>query len=96
MSHRSLNLLSRKTNWFAILLGVLHMLHTPNCLAKASEEAPRNIPRYTLSGYLRGQNGENLLGATVQVEGAGLGTASNTYGYYALTLDSGTHVISVQ
>ncbi|MFM7912566.1 MAG: carboxypeptidase-like regulatory domain-containing protein, partial [Bacteroidota bacterium] len=96
MSHRSLNLLSIKTYWFAILLGVLHMLHTPNCLAKDSEEAPRKIPRYTVSGYLRGQNGENLLGATVQVEGAGLGTASNTYGYYALTLDSGTHVLSVQ
>ncbi|MFM7587562.1 MAG: TonB-dependent receptor, partial [Bacteroidota bacterium] len=96
MPHRSLNLLSLKTNWFAILLGALHMLHAPNCFAKDSEEAPRKIPRYTVSGYLRGQNGENLLGATVQVKGAGLGTASNTYGYYALTLDSGTHVLSVQ
>ncbi|MBM3936311.1 MAG: carboxypeptidase-like regulatory domain-containing protein, partial [Sphingomonadales bacterium] len=60
------------------------------------EDPPRKIPRYTVSGYLRGQNGENLLGATVQVEGAGLGTASNIYGYYALTLDSGTHNLIIQ
>ncbi|MFM8837747.1 MAG: hypothetical protein ACKOHH_03840 [Bacteroidota bacterium] len=72
MSHRSLNLISRKTYWFAILLGVLHLLHAPKCFAKDTEEPPRKIQRYTVSGYLRGQNGENLLGATVQVEGAGL------------------------
>ncbi|MBM3923571.1 MAG: carboxypeptidase-like regulatory domain-containing protein, partial [Sphingomonadales bacterium] len=96
MSHRSLILLSCKTFWFAILLGVAHVLYSNNTSAKETEEPPRKIPRYILSGYLRGQNGENLLGATVKVEGSGLGTASNTYGYYALTLDSGTHVLSVQ
>ena len=54
------------------------------------------IPRYAVSGYIRGQNGENLVGATVQVLAQGTGTVANQYGYYSLMLDSGEHTLVVQ
>ena len=54
------------------------------------------IPRYAVSGYIRGQNGENLVGATVQVLAQRTGTVANQYGYYSLMLDSGEHTLVVQ
>ncbi|MBD2766949.1 TonB-dependent receptor [Hymenobacter sp. BT664] len=41
----------------------------------------------TFSGYVRdAATGENLIGVTVVQPGTGLGTATNTYGFYSLTL----------
>jgi hypothetical protein len=43
----------------------------------------------TLSGYLRdADNGENLIGASIYVESLGIGTLSNDYGFYSLTIPS--------
>jgi outer membrane receptor for ferrienterochelin and colicin len=49
----------------------------------------------TLSGYLRElTSGENLIGANIYVkEDPTLGTTSNTYGYYSLTLPVGKYTI---
>ncbi|MEZ4938193.1 MAG: TonB-dependent receptor [Crocinitomicaceae bacterium] len=48
--------------------------------------------KFTISGTLTDQsNGESLIGATIQISGTGKGTATNTYGFYSLTLPAGKH-----
>jgi hypothetical protein len=43
--------------------------------------------RFTVSGEIRGSDdGESLIGATVSVAALGLGTTTNEYGFYSLTL----------
>ena len=49
----------------------------------------------TLSGrILDAETGEYILGATVVARGNAVGTASNTYGFYSLTLPSGEHTLN--
>jgi hypothetical protein len=52
----------------------------------------------TLSGYIRdAKTGEDLIGATVSVkELSGRGTATNSYGFYSLSLPSGQYQITAQ
>jgi hypothetical protein len=52
----------------------------------------------TVSGYIRdSKTGEDLIGATVSVrELSSKGSASNSYGYYSITLPSGQYQITVQ
>ncbi|MFM9142462.1 MAG: TonB-dependent receptor, partial [Bacteroidota bacterium] len=64
-------------------------------MAATSLESDR-VPRYTVSGYVRGQNGENLVGATVLAAAKGTGTVTNPYGFYSLVLDSGEQTLVVQ
>ncbi len=48
----------------------------------------------TLSGYIRdADNGETLIGATVQVKGTLLGTTSNEYGFYSLSLEAAVYEV---
>ena len=50
---------------------------------------------FTLSGYLRdAKTGEELLNATVYVEGSSQGSVTNLYGFYSLTLPQGTYQIN--
>lgn len=55
--------------------------------------APRGAPprgqtsRFTLSGYVReGGSGEALIGVNVYLRGTSIGTTTNAYGFYSLTL----------
>ncbi len=46
---------------------------------------------HTISGYVRDKdNGENLIGATIIQQGTTNGTATNTFGFYSLTLPAGS------
>ena len=56
------------------------------------------IPLITVSGYIRdAKTGEDLIGATISVrELSSKGSASNTYGFYSLTLPSGQYQITAQ
>lgn len=48
--------------------------------------------RFTISGYVKDQqNGESLIGISVSKAGTGLGTVTNEFGFYSLTLPAGTH-----
>ncbi len=48
--------------------------------------------RYTLSGYVKdSKTGEALLGCNVVIKEMHKGTNTNTYGFYSLTIDSGTY-----
>ena len=52
--------------------------------------------RVTLNGYVRDSlSGELIIGATITVNGQGKGVTSNQYGFYSITLDSGTYNISI-
>ena len=48
--------------------------------------------RFTVSGYVKdSSNGEVLIGATVYTSGRSVGTATNAYGFYSLSLDPGEY-----
>ena len=56
--------------------------------------AVRASGKVTLSGHIRDSgNGEELIGASIQAKGEGVGTSANSYGFYSLTLPPGEHVI---
>ena len=58
--------------------------------AQAQQPAPSKI---TVSGYVRdGATGENLIGVAVVDPTTGQGTATNTYGFYSLTLPTADSV----
>ncbi len=49
---------------------------------------------FTVSGYLKdASSGEELLYATVSVEGTTIGANTNLYGFYSLTLPKGSHTL---
>ena len=55
---------------------------------------PEGPFHYTLSGYIRdSESDEALIGATVYVAELEKGTISNEFGFYSLTLPSGSHII---
>ncbi len=50
----------------------------------------------TLSGHVRdASNGEELIGASIFVEGTDAGTSTNSYGFYSLSLDPNHYKIGV-
>jgi len=56
-------------------------------LLQAGLAQAQQAGRLTISGYVRDQaTGENLIGVAVVQPGTGLGTATNTYGFYSLTV----------
>ncbi|MDR0815388.1 MAG: TonB-dependent receptor [Bacteroidales bacterium] len=50
--------------------------------------------KYTISGSVRDNtNGEDLIGVSVGVLNSGLGTTTNTYGFYSISLPAGEHTL---
>ncbi len=50
----------------------------------------------TLSGYVKdGATGEDLIGASISIKGTTLGTITNSYGYYSLTVPKGKYIFLV-
>ncbi len=63
--------------------------------SRAGEEPGSGAKRYTISGNIRDKStGEELLGATVYVKEQHTGTTSNLYGFYSLSLEPGTYVVT--
>ena len=51
---------------------------------------------YTISGKVKDvQNGEELIGASILVQGQNTGTISNEYGYFSLTLPQGNYKLII-
>ncbi len=51
--------------------------------------------KITIFGTIRDvENGEHLIGATISAQGKNLGTSTNNYGFYSLTIPEGTYDIS--
>lgn len=52
--------------------------------------------KFTLSGYVKDAlSGENLIGATIAINGQGKGVNSNAYGFFSITLAAGTYQLSI-
>lgn len=67
-----------------------------SCIAFPQETSITKAGRFSLNGYVRDSlSGESIIGATVSVNGQSKGVASNQYGFYSITLDSGSYTISV-
>lgn len=70
----------------SILLGALGLLSVLSCLAQE---------KHTISGYIKeAGNGEALLGATIYVGEMAVGTTTNAYGFYSITLPEGKYTVS--
>jgi hypothetical protein len=54
--------------------------------------------KYTISGFVRDvKTGENLIGATITIkEMKGTGVSSNAYGFYSMTLPTGSYEVCTQ
>lgn len=52
--------------------------------------------KFTLSGYIKDSlTGESIIGATISVNGQSRGVSSNQYGFYSITLDEGSYILTV-
>ena len=51
--------------------------------------------RHTLSGYVRDESGESLINATIYDLTHGIGTTTNEYGFFSLTLPEGEHQLRI-
>ncbi len=52
--------------------------------------------KYTISGFVENkESGEKLIGANISVSNTGIGTISNTYGFFSLTINEGESVLRV-
>ncbi|HAN17697.1 MAG: collagen-binding protein [Bacteroidetes bacterium GWC2_33_15] len=49
--------------------------------------------KVTISGHINNESGEELIGATVYVKNSKIGTATNAYGFYSITLPEGNYEI---
>ena len=75
--------------WITSLLLILSLTFP----ALAGNE--NNATGYTISGYVKdADNGEALIGATVIVKELKTGVNTNIYGFYSLTLPSGSYSVS--
>ncbi len=51
--------------------------------------------KVTLSGYMKDNaSGEGLIGATVYIKEAGIGTQANTYGFYSISVPAGAYTVT--
>tara|TARA_A100001015_G_scaffold136647_1_gene151565 strand:- start:585 stop:2939 length:2355 start_codon:yes stop_codon:yes gene_type:complete len=63
-------------------------------LVNLSLNAQKN---YTLSGYvLDSQSNELIIGSSVIVEGLNIGTITNSYGFFSITIEEGNYNIRIQ
>ena len=72
------------------------ILSKPPTRHKDAPRPAKAVPpaaRHTLSGYVRDTGGETLINVTVWDETSGLGTTTNAYGFYSLTLPEGDHLV---
>ena len=62
----------------------------------ASVDISSSRKSYSISGFLKEQSsGEMMIGANVYVRGTSLGTTSNSYGFYSLTLPAGNYYLVI-
>ncbi|MFC2137533.1 carboxypeptidase-like regulatory domain-containing protein [Bacteroidota bacterium] len=78
----------RLLKYFAILFFLFTLL--TNSYADGAE-TPTEKGKYTVSGYIKDETGETLIGATIFIKNLETGTVSNLYGYYAINLTPGEY-----
>ena len=94
---RALKALFRDTNISYELQGTYVLLKQRNSPAKtaAADESQHKkvapVRTYTISGFVKDGSGETLINATIFDQTTGLGTMTNAYGFFSLTLPVGEH-----
>ena len=94
---RALKALFRYTNISYELQGTYVLLKQRNSPAKtaAADESQHKkvapVRTYTISGFVKDGSGETLINATIFDQTTGLGTMTNAYGFFSLTLPVGEH-----
>ncbi len=62
--------------------------------SKANSGGPGNV---TVAGYVRNiKSSEPIVGASITIPGTSIGTATDQYGYFSLTIPKGRYVLNVQ
>ena len=76
------------------LIGAEFKLVRNQIILKPKKPEPAEKKSFTISGYILDRNtGETLPGATVRLDTATIGTISNAYGFYSLTLPRGKYTL---
>ncbi|TDQ09244.1 TonB-dependent receptor [Pedobacter metabolipauper] len=58
--------------------------------------APRKLNTYTIHGHIRdNSNGEEMIGATVQIPSLQVGVTTNQYGFYSISVPEGNYQLLV-
>lgn len=66
-----------------------------SCHAWSQQNHPIEKDQVTISGYIKdAANGEELLYVNVYAQEVKMGTTTNLYGFYSITLPKGTHTLS--
>jgi hypothetical protein len=76
-------------NYFGIVLLSVFII--------AKSNTPDNLAtdkKFVISGYIKDSNGEELIGATVYIKGTNIGTVTNQYGFYSISLPEGEYIIN--
>ncbi len=74
---------------------LVFLLDSFNLYSSEIEEGEGAEIKYTISGYIKdAETGENLTGATIYVKEKSLGTTSNSYGFYSISLSPGFYHIT--
>lgn len=77
-----------------LYLSLVLFLLLPHYRLLAEEVVPNAKP--SVSGYIKdAANGETLIGATVFIKGTTIGTSSNVYGFYSLSLSPGAYTLVI-
>lgn len=76
---------------------VRQKVEKPTPPSRPTPPAPKAKPRatHTLSGYVKDENGETLINATVYDLTTHQGTTTNAYGYFSITLPAGPHELRI-
>ena len=76
-------------------LGVEHqIIENQIVLYVSAKSREKQRQSFTLSGFINDRNsGESLIGATVSKSGTRVGTVSNAFGFYSLSLERGAHAL---
>ncbi len=70
---------------------VIWLLFLISISGQTQEVPSTKKQRYTISGYVRDTRGEELIGANVYIEDPSVGTVTNIYGFFSLTLPEGSY-----
>ncbi|MCI4669458.1 MAG: TonB-dependent receptor [Bacteroidia bacterium] len=69
--------------------GISYQIIGRQIILKAPKPEPK---KFTFSGYLSdSQSGESLIGAAIGIPGKSIGTFTNEFGFFSLTLEEGDH-----
>jgi hypothetical protein len=67
-------------------------LHLPLLMLLSMLSLSLFSQKYTLSGYIEdNESGEKMIAANIYIDSTYIGTTSNQYGFYSITLDKGTY-----